>query len=331
MSTWPTAWDDLIWTDPFPLSVDHSRAIYAALLERRHACYSAAATAMPTWCLPVPYGHVSRKWCAGVRDAIYAMAPLFVNMEYDYSVSEWVDFPKMLSVRDLLSVPERNIAQLPYDNSPILDYVGWLVKAKNCLDMLYMTLPRVPIMVLNDVTGFYFNEESLESAIATAYTWDVARHTLTGSRRFTFFRYWELSVTRMAQDDHAHPISYAADFVQRYNMSIQHVSPLAAVLTIVARKYVRYDDPDNTINVFDSLGKGWTVGLNPQAKLTAHETRVIDNDDSILALDTVPTIPPLDDLFVGNARCCGYNIVPCLDWRSADPHNPDSFHFFKES
>ena len=80
-------------------------------------------------------------------------------------------------------------------------------------------------------------------------------------------------------------------------MSIQHVSPFAAVLVLVARKTYLHDDPDNTLNVFDALGKGWTVGINEQAKLTDHETRVIDDDDSILELDTVPTIPPPEVFF----------------------------------
>lgn len=329
MSTWPTTWDDLDWTDPPPNSVDHCRAIYSAVLERRHACYSATMT-MPTWCLPVPYGHISRDWCASVRDAIYAMTPLFVNMAYDYADNEWLDFPKMLTVHDVLSVSARNIAQLPAENSPIIEYAGWLVKAKACLDMLYMTLPHISVMVLNQVHGSYSTYDGMDEAIEGAYTWDVTRSTLRGYPLYTFYRYWEIRISRQAADGELHPLLYSAEFYQKYNMSIQHVSPFAAVLVFVARKHVLYDDPDNTLNIFDAMGKGWTVGLNPQAKLTDHETRVIDDDDSILALDTVPTIPPPEVFFVADPRCCGYDIVPCLDWRSADAENPDSFHFFKE-
>ena len=199
MSTWPTTWNDLNWIDPPPNSVDHCRAIYSAVLERRHACYSAEMT-IPSWTLPAPSAHLSRDWCAAVRDAIYAMAPKFVNMSYDYADNDWLDFPVMLTIHDLMAVEGRNIAQLPCEYSPVIDYIGWLGKAKACIDMLYMTLPHISVAAENQVKGSFFTYDGMSEAIAGAETWDVTVDDLRGDTRYTFYRFWDLSISRQAAD-----------------------------------------------------------------------------------------------------------------------------------
>ena len=118
----PVSWDDkgMDWESPDPGNVDYYRAILEAVIER-----AILTSQNPN---EVLYSIIQyRPWCIAamnaIRDAVYRLAPLFVNMEFTDYKDDLSDFPKMWSCSELLDAEGCRICEHPGTGS--CNAAGW--------------------------------------------------------------------------------------------------------------------------------------------------------------------------------------------------------------
>lgn len=308
-----------------PLGVAVPNAIVEALAERMHACNGGYSNAQMKYMrVPTASAPFSFSFCQQVQRALLGMIPRFINMDFDYASDDWMSFPKMYTLHDVCSVEDRNIMLMPPQYGTALNVAAWYVKACNVLDMLRATLPVAPVLAFRQVTGFGIEyDSSLSAAIAVAHTYDVTDQAYPGGT--TIGRKWDLSITRRAATGEDDELQYRATFVQNYSASWRNPSPLTPIPVIVACWFGNYTDPAQ--NAFNALGTDWVEGLNPLPVFEVDETRVIDNDSSILDPSPVPTLAtPPAEINSSTDFAVGYRLVPYLDWFSEGgfKYQPDS-------
>lgn len=307
LTAWPTSWEDVSWTADNPANLDQARCIYLALVERAHAIRGVAG-AVPPQSIPTPSQYMSRSWYAAIRDSIIGMASSFVDLDYDYATNHWQDFPKMLSAQTLLADDSRNISNIPPIYSPAAYFIGWLAKAKACLDLMIATIPTIGVRSYNYQYAYSAEFSTLSAAIADAQSDATASTLASDNSRKTARRWWDCKVRN--PDGTAR---YYAETQQYYNTYFKHVSPLSAIPVIVARGWTHsVDDP-----IFDAVGTSWAEGPNVLTALTANESRSLDTDSTVYAPDTTPTltVPPIG--VTVNYKVIGYELLSYLDWRTA--------------
>lgn len=132
----PVSWDDkgMDWESPDPGNVDYYRAILEAVTER-----AILTSQNPN---EVLYSIIQcRPWSIAamnaIRDAVYRLAPNFVNMEFDDYKEDLSDFPKMWSYRELIDSEGCRICEHPGMGSyNAAEWSEWLKTVKNAINKL---------------------------------------------------------------------------------------------------------------------------------------------------------------------------------------------------
>ena len=132
----PVSWDDkgMDWESPDPGNVDYYRAILEAVIER-----AILTSQNPN---EVLYSIIQcRPWSIAainaIRDAIYRLAPNFVNMEFDDYKDDLSDFPKMWDYYDLANSEGCRICECPgTGSSNAAGWAEWLKSVKNAINKL---------------------------------------------------------------------------------------------------------------------------------------------------------------------------------------------------
>ena len=132
----PVSWDDkgMDWESPDPGNVDYYRAILEAVIER-----AILTSQNPN---EVLYSIIQcRPWSIAainaIRDAIYRLAPNFVNMEFDDYKDDLSDFPKMWSYHELIDAEGCRICEHPGTGScNAAGWAEWLKAVKNAINKL---------------------------------------------------------------------------------------------------------------------------------------------------------------------------------------------------
>lgn len=90
----PVSWDDkgMDWESPDPGNVDYYRAIREALVERAILVARSPDNALLDITQFRPWSVAAMN---AIRDAVYRLAPNFVNMEFTDYKEDLSDFPKM--------------------------------------------------------------------------------------------------------------------------------------------------------------------------------------------------------------------------------------------
>lgn len=131
----PASWDDkgMDWSKPDPANIDYVMAIRGAIIEK--ALLTGYNVPIALFRLS-PYVPLNTDILTSFRDAIYAFAANFVDIEFKDYQSDGSDFPKMHDYGTLILPPDCRICNLPPKGAPIAEYADFLIAAKNVLDNL---------------------------------------------------------------------------------------------------------------------------------------------------------------------------------------------------
>ena len=132
----PVSWDDkgMDWESPEPGNVDYYRAIREALVERAILVARSPDSALFDITQFRPWSVAAMN---AIRDAVYRLAPNFVNMEFTDYKEDLSDFPKMWSYRELIDAEGCRICEHPGTGScNAAGWAEWLKAVKNVINKL---------------------------------------------------------------------------------------------------------------------------------------------------------------------------------------------------
>lgn len=132
----PVSWDDkgMDWESPDPGNVDYYRAIREALVERAILVARSPDSALFDITQFRPWSVAAMN---AIRDAVYRLAPNFVNMEFTDYKEDLSDFPKMWSYRELIDAEGCRICEHPGTGScNAAGWAEWLKAVKNVINKL---------------------------------------------------------------------------------------------------------------------------------------------------------------------------------------------------
>ena len=151
----PVSWDDkgMDWESPDPGNVDYYRAILEAVTER-----AILTNQNPN---EVLYSIIQyRPWSIAamnaIRDAVYRLAPNFVNMEFDDYKDDLSDFPKMWDYYDLVNSEGCRICECPgTGSSNAAGWAEWLKSVKNAIN-------KLTAVKFSGISGTYLSRSGAE-------------------------------------------------------------------------------------------------------------------------------------------------------------------------
>ena len=132
---YPESWDDggMDWSNPDPGRADYAMALRQAVLERAAAAHVPVGRGV----LDVsPWRTVSAKALAEIASAICALAPNFVDMEFDGYAEDLSDYPRMWTYADLVRADGCEVFSRAWSGLPCRGGGAWLRAMRNALDRL---------------------------------------------------------------------------------------------------------------------------------------------------------------------------------------------------
>ena len=132
----PVSWDDkgMDWESPDPGNVDYYRAVREALVERAILVARSPDSALFDITQFRPWSVAAMN---AIRDAVYRLAPNFVNMEFDDYKDDLSDFPKMWDYYTLVNAEGCRICEHPGVGScNAAGWAEWLKSVKNAINKL---------------------------------------------------------------------------------------------------------------------------------------------------------------------------------------------------
>lgn len=181
--TSPVSWDDkaMNWDAPDPGCIDYLAAIREAIIERAILVNRAPNNALFSI---IPYRPWSVTSMNAIRDAVYSLAPYFINMEFENYKEDLSDFPKKWSSRELIEAEDCRICEHPGAGSTFSVWADWLKAVRN-------TLNKLTAVEFSKVSGTYLYRtgsthdppfsESISTALQKALDGDPRQGTF-----FTF-------------------------------------------------------------------------------------------------------------------------------------------------
>jgi hypothetical protein len=269
-------WSDLDWSKPNVLDYRYTSQIHEAIMERAHVSRTAISKHYPPDAYSPPNLHFM-KW---IRSSIEKLCVNFYAISGE--VHKW-------TIQELYSVPERNLAFTPDNQDFFMLWNSWMIKAKNCLDVLMYTMPyREPEgNNLYASTGWppyeedgvkynYFttsedvvNAALIESVISTPVSYGV-HETEWGFRGEN--RQW------LGSSD----IAYQAHFNVTSDIVVHNDFAFTCILFVCASK-LHYAE-------FDLCGSDWTKTGTFLSSLNAGDSATIE---SVTPSDRVPDVVPV--------------------------------------
>lgn len=309
-STWPETTS--------PISLAYAEAVWQAVAERMHAS-GGGVRDYNFWRdvrFPGAYKALGYDFLVAVRQAITGMIPYYINLDYDYAASDWMDFPQMLTLHDVFSDASRNIALMPSRYDHAFAFAGWLQKAAACLDLMVATPTVVAGGWSTNTSGTWLHPpatmaQTIAAETADAevnrLTWLRGSHTLDMTwRRWTIGRVWDEG--------------WDAATYQQYALNLPNRSPFAVVPHVVM---CHTHDSDNYI--FDDFGCGYTLGDNELDPLPGKAIVVVDADTAVLQPTAVIPALEVPDMPYVNSVELGYLLRYYFDWRT-----DDGFEFYSK-
>ncbi len=131
----PTTWNDkeMNWELPNLACIDYIMALKEAIIERAILVNYRPDSALFSI---MPYRPMTVKTLNVIREAIYRLAPYFVNLEFDDYEDDLSDFPKMWSYADLIEDESCRICEYPGHGALLQDFVAWFQAARNAINKL---------------------------------------------------------------------------------------------------------------------------------------------------------------------------------------------------
>ena len=151
----PVSWDDkgMDWESPDPGNMNCFAAIREALAERAILAERPLDSALFNIMRFRPWSMTSVN---AIRNAVYMLAPYFVNMEFEDYREDLSDFPKMWSYGNLIESEDCRICELPGKgsfNAPA--WSAWLKAVKNAIN-------KLTAVNFTKVSGQYFSRSGSE-------------------------------------------------------------------------------------------------------------------------------------------------------------------------
>ena len=146
----PVSWEDkgMDWESPDPGNIDYYRAIWEAITERTILIRQNPNEALHSMMQFRPWSIAAMN---AIRDAVYDLAPYFVNMEFNDYKEDLSDFPKMWSCSELIEAEECRICEYPGPGScNAAGWSEWLKAVKNAIN-------KLTAVNFSGVSGSYFS------------------------------------------------------------------------------------------------------------------------------------------------------------------------------
>lgn len=301
-------WNDLDWTKPDILDSRYSIQLYEAIMERAHV----SRVEIPQVSPPDEYSPPNLDFMKWIRRSIEALCLEFYITEGE--IRKW-------TLRELYLDPMRNLAFTPDNQDFFMLWNSWMIKAKNCLDVLMYTMPYRepegnnfyastgwPPYEEDGVKYNYFttsedavNAALIESVTSTPVFYGVTEWGFRGE-----------NLQWLGSSD----VAYQAYFNVTSDVVVHNDFAFTCILFVCASKLHHAE--------FDLCGSDWTKTGTFLSSLNAGDSATIE---SVTPSDRVPDVvpvltPPLGEI---ETEYRGFELITLFYWGCSG-----GFKYYKE-